>query len=886
MINAVLGSASETLNIGRILLDLTIILIVAKVAAEVSDRIHVPAVIGEIAAGILIGPSVLGLVNTGDMLFFLAELGVILLLIQVGLETDIIELKSVGRASILVAIIGVVLPMALGFGASSLLGESINTSLFVGAALTATSIGITARVFGDLRALATVEARTVLGAAVVDDVLGLIILTVVTRVVEQGTVGIGTIASTIGLAIGFLAVTSTVGFTIFPQLFARIAKGARSASTVSVVAIGIALGFSVLADKAHLAPIIGAFVAGLALRRIAAHERVERDVSSIAQIFVPIFFLNIGITTDIRAMADPRVLGIALLLSVIAIITKIAAALGALGSRGDKWTIGFGMLPRGEVGLIFASIGLSVGALSKELYGSVLVVVLVTTLIAPPLLRWRLGKQAEAVEDQSINASRPLDGWVKTIDGQIVLNGSPPVRSLVEIGLATASLAVDARPSSQLLDWFALHRNATLSWNDDATIGLLRVLRNGSARSWRFLDVTSVITRALPEVATAIRARRGDASELDPTHLAQMPTVEALRTKVGRATLADSSLLLAAFIYDFSTDRSVVSLVDRLSLPPSVRHETRSLLSASALMYATCTTEPYETNTRVLAQLADFLGSPLMVERCRLLTEARGDLEDWQFSTLIEIVTGVQELLAHPELIEGLENSLEAVRRRDAIALTSNPLVIDRIEHAAAVYILAHEADVLVRHATLVEPAPRSRTARVSVHETNTPHEWEINIATRDMRGLLARICAVLAERGLEIISADLATWPDSAVLDSFIVRSVAKPNATQIAFELERKLRSRLENPRRLMQSVDAQLNVRLDNDAHPWHSVLTVTGADQPGLVQAVATALAKANINVHHARITTKDNAAADRFEVSTRHGRKVGDQALQKVISSLS
>jgi Kef-type K+ transport system membrane component KefB len=395
MFNAILGSASETLNIGRILLDLTIILIVAKVAAEVSDRIRVPAVIGEIIAGILIGPSVLGLVNTSDMLFFLAELGVILLLIQVGLETDIVELKSVGRASILVAIIGVVLPMVLGFGASSMLGESVNTSLFVGAALTATSIGITARVFGDLRALATIEARTVLGAAVIDDVLGLIILTVVTRIVEQGSVGIGTIASTIGLAIGFLAVTSTVGFTIFPLLFARIAQGARSTSTVSVVAIGIALGFSVLADKANLAPIIGAFVAGLALRRIAAHERVERDVSSIAQIFVPIFFLNIGISTDISAMADARVIGVALVLSAIAIVAKVGTALGVIGSRGDKWTIGFGMLPRGEVGLIFASIGLSVGALSEELYGSLLVVVLVTTLIAPPLLRWRIGTQAQ-----------------------------------------------------------------------------------------------------------------------------------------------------------------------------------------------------------------------------------------------------------------------------------------------------------------------------------------------------------------------------------------------------------------------------------------------------------------------------------------------------------
>jgi UTP:GlnB (protein PII) uridylyltransferase len=546
------------------------------------------------------------------------------------------------------------------------------------------------------------------------------------------------------------------------------------------------------------------------------------------------------------------------------------------------------MVPRGEVGLIFASIGVSVGVFQEDLYAVVLLVVLLTTVITPPLLKWRLtSKDSSSAEPEDENVTEePVGGWVRVINDEVQLHGVPPSRLVLPLALQSSLHAATAQPNDALLDWMHTHRNSTLQWDEETSQLFLDVLMRGNARSWRFLDVTSVITRALPEVSTAIRARRGDASELDPTHLAQMPTVEALRTKVGRVTLADSSLLLAAFIYDFSTDRSVVSLVDRLSLPPSVRHETRSLLSASALMYATCTTEPYETNTRVLAQLADFLGSPLMVERCRLLTEARGDLEDWQFSTLIEIVTGVQELLAHPELIEGLENSLEAVRRRDAIALTSNPLVIDRIEHAATVFVLAHEAEVITRHATLVEPAPRARTARVSVHETSSTDEWEINIATRDMRGLLARICAVLAERGLEIISADLATWPDSAVLDSFIVRSVAKPNATQIAFELERKLRSRLENPRRLMQSVDAQLNVRLDNDAHPWHSVLTVTGADQPGLVQAVATALAKANINVHHARITTKDNAAADRFEVSTRHGRKVGDQALQKVISSLS
>ena len=887
MISSVLASAGA-IDFGRVFADLAIILIVAKVASEFFERIHVPAVLGEIVAGIVIGPSMLGLIDPSDAMRILAEIGVIILLADVGLEMDLKELRRVGRASMLVAILGVVLPMSSGVLAGSLLGESLNASLFLGAALAATSVGITARVFGDLRALSSTEARIVLGAAVADDVLGLVILTVVTRIVVQGSVDVTGVISTIGLAIGFLVIAGAVGLTLVPRLLAWVGNRAVSPATVGVLAAGITFAFSAAASSAQLAPIIGAFVAGTALARTDHHDRIARDFKALGSIFIPVFFLQIGIDTDVTKFFSGHVLIVAAVLTVVAIVGKVLSALGAWRTNTDKLLIGIGMVPRGEVGLIFASIGVSVGVFQEDLYAVVLLVVLLTTVITPPLLKWRLtSNDSSSAEPEDENVTEePVGGWVRVINDEVQLHGVPPSRLVLPLALQSSLHAATAQPDDALLDWMHTHRNSTLQWDEETSQLFLDVLMRGNARSWRFLDVTSVITRALPEVSTAIRARRGDASELDPTHLAQMPTVEALRTKVGRATLADSSLLLAAFIYDFSTDRSVVSLVDRLSLPPSVRHETRSLLSASALMYATCTTEPYETNTRVLAQLADFLGSPLMVERCRLLTEARGDLEDWQFSTLIEIVTGVQELLAHPELIEGLENSLEAVRRRDAIALTLNPMVIDRIEHAATVFVLAHEAEVITRHATLVEPAPRARTARVSVHETPAADEWEINIATHDMRGLLARICAVLAERGLEIISADLATWPDSAVLDSFIVRSVAKPNATQIAFELERKLRSRLENPRRLMQSVDAQLNVRLDNDAHPWHSVLTVTGADQPGLVQAVATALAKANINVHHARITTKDNAAADRFEVSTRHGRKVGDQALQKVISSLS
>ena len=879
MFNAILGSATETLNIGRILLDLTIILIVAKVAAEVSDRIHVPAVIGEIIAGILIGPSVLGLVNTGDMLSFLAELGVIMLLIQVGLETDIVELKSVGRASILVAIIGVVLPMALGFGASSLLGESINTSLFVGAALTATSIGITARVFGDLRALATVEARTVLGAAVVDDVLGLIILTVVTRIVEQGSVGIGTIASTIGLAVGFLAVTSTIGFTIFPQLFARIAKSARSTSTVSVVAIGIALGFSVLADKAHLAPIIGAFVAGLALRRIATHERVERDVSSLAQIFVPIFFLNIGISTNIRAMADARVIGVALLLSVVAIVAKIAAASGAIGSRGDKLTIGFGMLPRGEVGLIFASIGLSVGALSEELYGSVLVVVLVTTLVAPPLLRWRLGTQAEAIEDSTTLAMRPLEGWVTTIDGQIILNGAPPVRSLVEIGLASASLAIDARPSSQLLDWFALHRNATLSWNDDATISLLRVLRLGSARSWRFLETIGFIQRALPEVSEAMAARSSDSTELDPTHSLQFPTVEAICLTAHAST---DDLVLAAFAKDISdSGANGQGAIARLGLDLSTSKAVLMLLDGCQLLRNIVQSEPLQITPRLLSQIANHLKSPLIVEQCRQLVTARQDLSDTQKLALVGIVADVQEVLAHPDLVDSESNTLVESRLQAALALTTDDAIRARITHAPASYALTHTPKQLLDHALLVEPMPRSGDARIVVLPTQSKDQWLVNIACRDRSALLARLSGALSSIELNVVTAEIATWADGAVLDIFTVQSIAEPRLGAVSDAVQRSLQ--LRNVK--TSGGPYKLVVQLDHSAHPWHSIMRVEGEDHTGLLRDITATLAKLKIFIHHAQIGTEHGHVRNMFEVSDAHGRKLSEQASNRIIRAL-
>ncbi len=390
-------AASPGLDWGTILISLAIILVAGKAAAELCERVGIPAVLGEILVGIAIGPSLLGFVETSDAIAVLAELGVIVLLAQVGLEIDVAELRKVGRVSLMVAAIGVIVPMISGFGVGQLLDETTNASLFLGAALAATSVGITARVFGDLRTLNTREARVVLGAAVADDVLGLIILTVITRVVETGDLDPASIGLTILVAVGFVVVSTTIGLAVVPRLFRHVDAVTTSYAVVPVVATALTFALAAAADAARLAPIIGAFIAGVTLGRTEQRERIEHEFNVLAMILVPIFFVSIGLTVDVGAFADAKVIGLAALLSVVAVAAKMLAALGARGSGMDAMLVGVAMVPRGEVGLIFASIGASVGVFDDELYAVVVAVVLVTTIVAPPLLRWRIRVAADLV---------------------------------------------------------------------------------------------------------------------------------------------------------------------------------------------------------------------------------------------------------------------------------------------------------------------------------------------------------------------------------------------------------------------------------------------------------------------------------------------------------
>src|SRR5262245_38884366 len=276
-------------DVVSVLLDILVVLVAAKVAAEVAERIGIPAVVGEILAGILVGPSVLDLVGGGDVLRTLGELGVVLLLLEVGMEMDLGELGKVGRTSLFVASVGVVAPLVLGVGAASAVGFDFNTSLFVAAALTATSVGITARVFGDLRALATTEARVVLGAAVADDVMGLVVLTVVIGIVEKGTVSLASVAWIVFVAIVFLVLATVIGLAVAPPLFEWIDRYQRSAGTLIVAAVAFVLAVAELAHAAKLAAIVGAFVAGLAIGKARPADRIRTELTPIAHLFVPIF---------------------------------------------------------------------------------------------------------------------------------------------------------------------------------------------------------------------------------------------------------------------------------------------------------------------------------------------------------------------------------------------------------------------------------------------------------------------------------------------------------------------------------------------------------------------------------------------------------------------
>jgi Kef-type K+ transport system membrane component KefB len=853
----------------RVLLDILILLVASKVAAELAERVRLPAVLGEIVAGLIIGPTVLGLVKPSEVLSVLAELGVILLLVQVGMETDLGELGKVGKSSLLVASVGVIVPFVGGWAGATALGHGGTAAVFVGAALTATSVGITARVFGDLRALATTEARIVLGAAVADDVMGLVILTVVSRIATQGSVSILAVVGVVGAAIGFLVISSVVGTFAAPKLFRLLHSKARTSGTLLALALAFALGFAELANAAKLAPIVGAFVAGVALRRTAQSDRIARELLPLSHVFVPVFFLQIGIEADVKAMLRPSVLGLAAVLGVIGVIGKLVAGLVAPKTT-DRLLIGIGMIPRGEVGLIFASIGLRLGIFDNDLYAAILLVVLATTVITPPVLRFRMERRRRNAPVVVSDEQAPAGGWLRVEQGELQLRGRPSYELALPLALRVADFVRTSTPSSELLDWFAARPSGQLVFDDASRRALWRLFREGDPRSWRFLEVTGILADSLPELSDALDRRRSDASQLDPVGALRWPMVEQLVQLDGDERVDaeferldyPERVLLAALALDATdqgSDSATIAhgLCRRLGVSESGDTEIGLLVSQPELLRSAATRPGRLADAHVL-ELATHLGNEETARATYVLSVALGPLEPWDRQALDDLFDRLMPLVAGDVVEE---------RRHAARRLAETDAVKDRITIAPRAHVLAVDAVDLARQAALAEPLLRSHQCRVlsTVLEGRTAI---IDVAGRDQKGFLAGVTRALAAQGLDILDATIATWGDGAVVDSFVVRHGATPPDPEA---LRVAIVGALRRPPRGVEPIHAE--IRFDDDGSVWHTRCYIEATDRPGLLADLAAVFARAGLQVHAARIRTTGDTASDEFVLSTVDGQKL-------------
>ncbi|HKY28860.1 MAG TPA: cation:proton antiporter [Pyrinomonadaceae bacterium] len=372
----------------RVLLTLFIMLAAAKFMAELFERLRQPAVAGEIIAGILIGPSLLNLAAPSEITSILAEIGVIFLLFNVGLETKPAAIFKVGKSAAMVAVLGVVLPFAAGWLLMMAWGSTSVESLFVGTALVATSVGITARVLSAMGLLDAPTARIILGAAVIDDILGLLVLAVVSSM-AAGAVNYLEILTTAALAIGFTVFMAVVGAPVVTR-FAPGADRLRSGHGMFILGLVLCLGLSVAAAFIGVAAIIGSFLAGMAMAEASEdHPNMRRQINGVTEFLVPFFLVNIGMQLRLDVFRSSSVVLLCVLVTLVAVATKLfGCGLGAINLGFKRAAqVGMGMVPRGEVGIIVAQIGLSLAVIGPELYGVVLFMAVATTLIAPPFLK-------------------------------------------------------------------------------------------------------------------------------------------------------------------------------------------------------------------------------------------------------------------------------------------------------------------------------------------------------------------------------------------------------------------------------------------------------------------------------------------------------------------
>lgn len=379
-----------------ILFTLFIVFVAAQIGGEIAQRLKLPGVVGEIAAGCLIGPSLLGWISldqiaTGTPLDVLAEIGVVLLLFAVGLETRLEDLKKVGKVAFVVGVIGVLVPFGMGSLWAHGSGFNWDRSLFVAAAFVATSAGITARVLQELGALQRIESKVILGAAVIDDILAMLLLGIVVSLQGGGTFNASHLLIVLASAVGFIAVVGLGGARVMRWNSSWLEKPLGPHSPLMIV-LALCLGLAYLSTLFGLAAIIGAFLAGMIASETRQQHTLEQQTKPLLALLTPFFFVVTGSKIDLHELASADALLMLSVVTVIAIISKFAGGwLGALSlGRRSATIIGFGMVPRGEVGIVVATLGLAAGVFDNRIYAIIVAMSLLTAMVTPPVLAWLL----------------------------------------------------------------------------------------------------------------------------------------------------------------------------------------------------------------------------------------------------------------------------------------------------------------------------------------------------------------------------------------------------------------------------------------------------------------------------------------------------------------
>ncbi|MBD2343987.1 cation:proton antiporter [Anabaena subtropica] len=460
-------AADSSMVIAAVLLSLVVVYLASKVGGELSNRVGLPAVLGELVGGVVVGVSVFHLLvfpeggadasssmimtflqttaglspeatpavftAQSEVISVLAELGVIILLFEIGLESNLKDLMAVGVQAIIVAVVGVTVPFAAGtIGLMVLFGIDAVPAIFAGAALTATSIGITSKVLSELGRLNSKEGQIILGAAVIDDILGIIVLAVVASLAKEGTVDVGQVIYLIISASGFLLGAIVLG-NVFNKSFVAIADMLKTRGELIIPAFIFAFVMAYIASIIHLEAILGAFAAGLVLEETDKRKELQRQVSPIADMLVPIFFVTVGAKTDLGVLnpaipSNQEGLIMASFLIIVAILGKVITGFSVFGQpQINRLAIGVGMIPRGEVGLVFAGVGAASGALSKSLGAAIIMMVILTTFLAPPLLRFVFPDSDDGNESE-----------------QLILDGSAGKQLAIETPSSVVSTAKDS----------------------------------------------------------------------------------------------------------------------------------------------------------------------------------------------------------------------------------------------------------------------------------------------------------------------------------------------------------------------------------------------------------------------------------------------------------